>query len=382
MQFTPGRLFGIIGRTLIGAGVVVGLFLVYQLWGTGLQEARAQAELDDEFADDLARFEELRSRSTTSTTEAPPTSATSTTSTTPAPTTTTTVAPELLELLQPELGEVLGTIDIPKIGLVDKKIVEGTGEEELKLGPGHDPRSQALPGLAGNAAIAGHRTTWGAPFNRIDELVAGDQVVVTTLLGVATYEVTEQLIVAPEDVWVLDDFDDNRLTLIACHPKFSARQRIIVTAHLVGEPFEDPTAPPTTTIPETTTTTASDTTDTTIDATTTTTGDAASTTLPGGEDGDDLGGGLGGDASGGSGDDEIAAGLAGDLDDLGPALLWGGVTALLGIGAWFVARIAARRVERRRRWIPKLATYALVAPVMAIPLYVCFTYVDAMLPAY
>ncbi|MDY7099614.1 MAG: sortase [Actinomycetota bacterium] len=391
MQLTAGRVFGIIGRTLIGAGVIVGLFLVYQLWGTGLQEARAQDQLDDEFAADRERFEELISGAddTTSTTAPDSTtssSTSSTTSTTAAPTTTTTVAPEILELLQPDLGEAIGSIDIPKIGLVDKKVVEGTGEEELKLGPGRDPRSQALPGLEGNAAIAGHRTTWGAPFNRIDELVPGDTITVTTLLGEATYEVTGTEIVLPTQVEVLGEYGDNRLTLIACHPKYSARERIVVTAHLVGDPFEDPTAPATTTTtapPTTTPDTAPD------DAST-------STTLRGGEDpdesgatdddtADDLAGGLGGDASGGpagpAGDD-LGEGLSGDLDDLGPALLWAAVTAIIGIGAWLVAKLVARNVERRRRWIPKTVTYALAVPAMLVPLYVCFSHVDAMLPAY
>src|SRR3546814_9958345 len=91
---------------------------------------------------------------------------------------------------------------------------------------------RSLPGPEGNAAIAGHRTTYGAPFNRIDELVPGDEIIVQTIQGEFRYTMTEQLIVSPSQVDVLDDKGDNRLTLAACHPKYSARERIIVVAQL------------------------------------------------------------------------------------------------------------------------------------------------------
>jgi sortase A len=104
-----------------------------------------------------------------------------------------------------------------------------------------------LPGMSGNAAIAGHRTTWGAPFGRIDELAPGDEIKVQTIQGTFTYRVIEQLggkghfIISPNRLNVLDqDFDvhPNRLTLISCHPKLTARNRIVVIAELVGEPAE------------------------------------------------------------------------------------------------------------------------------------------------
>ena len=116
-----------------------------------------------------------------------------------------------------------------------------------------------MPGNPGNAAIAGHRTTYGAPFHNIDQLAPGDEIIVTTLQGEFRYEVLPQptdevddsgepvmrgnFIVAPSQVEVLDDFGDNRLTLTACHPKYSARQRIVVVAQLVEEPA--PAPPPT-----------------------------------------------------------------------------------------------------------------------------------------
>ena len=110
----------------------------------------------------------------------------------------------------------------------------GVTVDQLKRGPGHYEETP-LPGQAGNAAIAGHRTTYGAPFNRIDELEPGDEIVVTTVQGEFTYIVKEQLIVSPKQVEVLEDAGDNRLTLTACHPKYSARERIVVVSELAED---------------------------------------------------------------------------------------------------------------------------------------------------
>ena len=217
------KVLGAIGRACITAGVLILLFVAYQLWGTGIREAQAQNRLEDAFAETLD--EAPAPTSTTSTTEAGE----------PAP--PATVPP--MEAV-PE-GEPTARIRIPKIG-VDKIVVEGVGLPDLKKGPGHYPDTP-LPGQEGNAAIAGHRTTYGAPFNRIDELVAGDEIFVETVQGEFRYLVTEQLIVTPTQVEVLDDKGDNRLTLTACHPKYSARQRIVVVAQLAPEevPLPRPT---------------------------------------------------------------------------------------------------------------------------------------------
>ncbi|MCY4193907.1 MAG: class E sortase [bacterium] len=151
--------------------------------------------------------------------------------------------PAWLAMLYRDQGSAIARIQIPAIG-VDKTVVEGVRVGDLRKGPGHYPTTP-LPGQAGNAGIAGHRTTYGAPFGDIDELRPGDQIIVTTIQGEFTYEVVPQgeghghFIVAPHQVEVLDqDFSDhpNRLTLTACHPKRSARQRIIVVAALVGDP--------------------------------------------------------------------------------------------------------------------------------------------------
>lgn len=227
------RVLGAIGRTCITSGVLILLFVGYQLWGTGIREAQAQDRLEDEFAEVLEGRGDPP-RSTTSTTGSTG-STTSTTSTTGAPADTVPAIEPTPE------GEPTARIRIPKIG-VDKIVVEGVSLADLKKGPGHYPESP-LPGQEGNAAIAGHRTTYGAPFNRIDELVAGDEIIVETIQGEFRYVMSEQLIVSPSQVDVLDDKGDNRLTLTACHPKYSARQRIVVVAQLAEdeEPLPRPT---------------------------------------------------------------------------------------------------------------------------------------------
>ena len=137
-------------------------------------------------------------------------------------------------------------IKIPKIG-VEKAVVQGVGVEDLKKAPGHYPGTP-LPGQPGNAAIAGHRTTYGAPFYNFDELDPGDKIFTTTFQGSFEYQVIETKIVRPSQVDVLNPTEDNRLTLTTCHPRFSAKERMIVVAKLIGEakqaPPVDPNAKP------------------------------------------------------------------------------------------------------------------------------------------
>ncbi len=125
-------------------------------------------------------------------------------------------------------------IKIPKIG-VDRVVVEGVEVEHLKKGPGHYPET-ALPGQLGNMVISGHRTTYGAPFYRLDELQVGDEIVVVDAVGSYQYKVTETKIVRPTDLGVIAPSSDARLTLTTCHPRFSARQRLIVVAAPQGAP--------------------------------------------------------------------------------------------------------------------------------------------------
>src|SRR5688500_12046586 len=205
------RILGAVGRTCITAGTLILLFVAYQLWGTGIRTAQAQDRLDRQFEEALDAAE---STTTTSTTVPDP------------------GEPEPVPAIEepPPVGSPVARIVIPDIN-VDWKVVEGVSLQELKKGPGHYPETP-LPGQEGNAAIAGHRTTYGAPFHRLDELTKGDEIKVTTVQGEFFYEVSETQIVRPTEVQVLEDKDDNRLTLTACHPKYSARERIVVVSKL------------------------------------------------------------------------------------------------------------------------------------------------------
>ena len=129
-----------------------------------------------------------------------------------------------------EPGDPLGKIRIPEIGL-DEVFVEGTGTADLRRGPGHYPATP-LPGRHGTVAIAGHRTTYGAPFHDVDELRRGDPIELTMPYGRFTYRVERTRIVAPTAVEVTDPVGYDRLVLSACHPLYSAAQRIIVFAKL------------------------------------------------------------------------------------------------------------------------------------------------------
>jgi sortase A len=304
------RALGALGRMMVRAGVLILLFVAYQLWGTGLQTTRAQDALEREFK---AAQEEL------GVLPGEPTSDTLTTPTTAPP----QVAPA--DLPPPERGQPIGFISIPDIG-ADFYIVEGVELRWLQEGPGHFP-STPMPGQAGNAALAGHRTTWKAPFNRIDELRPGDLVFVETLQGKFTYEVLPQpsadggepeghYIVGPGAVEILDDKGDNRLTLMACHPKYSARQRIVVEAKLVGNP-----APPTPLSPE----------------------------------------------------PETAEDLAGGNDSARvPAVLFSLAAIAVWFGAWYVG-------HRSRAW--KWPAYLIALPFFAVLLFFAFDYINQLLPA-
>ena len=144
----------------------------------------------------------------------------------------------------PAEGDVEGIIKIPRIG-IDMAFVEGTNRDDLKKGPGHYPDTPP-PGTLGNAAIAGHRTTYLHPFYDVDKLVPGDKIIIETLdHKTFTYAMYQQLIVKPTDVYVVDNTADAELTLTSCNPKYSAAQRIVIKARLVANQSAKPTkAPP------------------------------------------------------------------------------------------------------------------------------------------
>ena len=177
------RTIAAIGRTLVTLGLLILLFVTYELWGTGIFTARAQSDLKQKFQKQLAQVHDDNP-----TLSVPTSATTATTATTPGrPTTSTTFNPA--KLVAPPEGVQIGLIDIPKID-VHWAFVEGVQLTDLDKGPGHYPGTP-LPGQIGNAAIAGHRTTHGAPFYRINELAKGDRIKITTLAGKFVYAVTK-----------------------------------------------------------------------------------------------------------------------------------------------------------------------------------------------
>lgn len=223
------RLIAAIGRSFVTVGLLILLFVAYQLWGTGLYTAQQQDKL-------RTQFEHALHLSTPPSTSPPTTTVVTRPDTASSTTTTTQPAP-----LPPPVGGAVAQIRIPSIG-VDDIVVNGTSRDDLRKGPGHYPDTP-LPGETGNAAIAGHRTTYGAPFGRLDELSIGDLILFRTLTGTYTYEVYETpFAVQPNDVTVLKNnpLRPAILTLTTCTPKYSAAQRLIVHAALKEKPLPAP----------------------------------------------------------------------------------------------------------------------------------------------
>ncbi len=131
---------------------------------------------------------------------------------------------------RPLPGDAIGEIEIPAISL-SSFVVEGTDTANLRKGPGHYPDTP-LPGARGTVAIAGHRTTYGAPFRRLDELERGDRIVLDMPYGRFVYRVQRVKVVDDQDLSVLDPVGHDQLVLTACHPLYSAEQRIVAFARL------------------------------------------------------------------------------------------------------------------------------------------------------
>jgi len=201
-----------LGQTLMTLGVIVLLFCVYELKVTGLVTAREQDRLGDDlrasWADPAPR----------------PTGAD------PVP-------------VSSDLGEGIAVLHVPALADYDPwVVVEGTSVADLKAGPGHIPGT-ALPGEVGNVVLSGHRTTYGAPFERFGDLQPGGLVVLETRDRWLTYTITGSQIVAPTAIEVTypvpgeqgAEPTERLLTLTTCHPKYSARQRLIVSATMTEE---------------------------------------------------------------------------------------------------------------------------------------------------
>lgn len=213
--------------------VIAGIVLIAGVTGGGDSDAPVAVA-----AVTTADTAPATSRPPTPTTTVPPT--TSTTSTTSSTTTTTTTSPprQATSPIAPPTDTrgseplvQVGSIAIPAIGL-DSAMFEGIRLTTLDHGPGHWPGS-ASPGQVGNVVVAGHRTSHGAQFRHVDDLVPGDVVTFTTADGVFDYAVTSTEVVGPEALWIIDPSDTSTATLFACHPPGSTRQRIVVHLALV-----------------------------------------------------------------------------------------------------------------------------------------------------
>jgi len=132
---------------------------------------------------------------------------------------------------QPLPGDAIGRLEIPAIG-VKEYVVEGTDTANLRKGPAHYPETP-MPGERGTAAIAGHRTTYGAPFRDIDQLKHGQVITIDLPYGRYVYRAERTKIVDDSDFSVLRKVRHDRLVLTACHPLYSAAQRVVVFARLV-----------------------------------------------------------------------------------------------------------------------------------------------------
>ncbi|MBI1759215.1 MAG: class E sortase [Actinobacteria bacterium] len=221
-----------VGQAFITLGVVILLFVAYELWITGLFTQHKQGQLKTRLAQEWNSGEDP------------------------------TVAEPGAKAREIPLGQGIALIRIPALGLdYARAVVEGTGEAALAEGPGHYV-STAMPGQIGNFSVAGHRVGKGSPFLDLDRLRAGDSIVVETRQYYYLYRVLGDQrtgnpgtpgpagvpgleIVRPTDVGVIAPVpnhpgitpDRRLLTLTTCHPKFSAEQRLIIHAELQGVPW-------------------------------------------------------------------------------------------------------------------------------------------------
>jgi sortase A len=296
-----------IGAVLVALGLLLVAFVAYQLWGTALYEAQAQSHLKSELSHELRR--PLPTKLTASQRLGLPAIATVTAPTRP----------------DPALDQPVGLLSIPKIGLLDA-IVEGVGEAQLEQGPGHYPGT-SMPGQAGNVAIAGHRTTYAHPFYNLDALSPGDDIYILTAQGLFHYTVNGTQIVAPTTVGVLNTVPGkSTLTLTTCNPRYSASQRLVVTAALDARP-----APPTSTI--------------------------TSTTRP--KDAELAG--------------ESTSSLGGSSSPWASVIVWGLVTMALVVGAYLLWRFLRQRILR-------LVVVLTAVPLFLFSLLTCFEHVSLALP--
>ena len=297
-----------IGAALLGFGLLLVAFVAYQLWGTALYEEHAQSHLKSELANQLHHA--LPTKLTASQRLGLPALAAETAPTLP----------------DPAINQPVGLLSIPKIGILDA-IVEGVGEAQLEQGPGHYPGT-ALPGEPGNVAIAGHRTTYAHPFYNLDALAPGDNIYILTAQGLFRYTVIGSQVVAPTDVAVLNSSSGrSTLTLTTCNPRYSAAQRLVVTANLDAR-----TAPP-------------------LSAITAKSNRPKVTQLAG----------------------DSATSLGGEGSPWTPAVLWGLLAIAIVVGTYALGRWS------RARWL-RVVIVVVAVPLFLVSLIVCFEHISLALP--
>lgn len=195
------------GELLITFGLVLLLFVAYQLVWTNVEAKREQGQVSDQIRDLWAR-----------------------------PKTMAGTGPR-----EADFGKGFAFIRIPRLGRdYAVPVLEGVGLDVLARGVGHYPRT-AMPGQVGNFSVAGHRATNGEPFAYLDRLRDGDRVYVETRAQWFTYEIVDERIVTPTDVWVIDPVPgrpkavptESLITLTTCNPRWASYQRLILRGTLV-----------------------------------------------------------------------------------------------------------------------------------------------------
>ena len=313
MNLKTSRVIGFIGKSFITTGLLLLGLVVYQLWGTGIETRRTQSALRQEFNRIIA-------------------------TTQPA---TATTSPAGTSAFLP-VTDALALIEIPSIN-ISKIIVEGITPKDLRRGPGHFPKTP-LPGELGNSAIAGHRTSYDAPFGNLNTIALDDPIIVTTPKGKFEYIVKEVSIISPDETSVLTNTPRvATLTLITCHPRFSTSQRLVVRAELSS------TSPPAVATSTTTATTIPQTADT-----------VTPEVLP-------------------EADIDNLGGWFSDSGAIFPTLLCGALLIALAM----LRRLLHKRISRHMtsRIAASFTSYAVLCVPFFVTLYYFYRYFNLLLPA-
>ena len=306
MNRKTAHVVGFIGKTFITTGLLLLGLVVYQLWGTGIETRRTQSALRQEFNRIITQTETSKTGGTSA--------------------------------FLP-VTDALALIEIPSINIA-KIIVEGITPKDLRRGPGHFPKTP-MPGEIGNSAIAGHRTSYDAPFGNLNTVSLDDIIYVTTPKGKFAYTVKEVSVVAPDKTSVLANTPKvATLTLVTCHPRFSTSQRLIVRAELSST---TPTSTPT--------------------STTTTTTQVVEATPP--------------EAISDVSANDFGKWFA-DTSAIFPTLLCGAFLIALATSRKLIRNQVSRRVTSRRA--SSIATYALLSVPFLVTLFYFYRYINLLLP--